>query len=288
MENNQRRALIVGGGGLKGAYTVGVLRRLYDYIGPDQFDAIYTVSVGVFACTFFAAHQIQTMENTWREYVHGSQLIDYLNPLFRGRAILDLDYLVEIFQSSKSFLDLERVAVATPDIFYGLTDYKTAAATWFDARRNRDIIFDLMRASCALPAVYHQQVRINGRRYIDGGVSNPIPVKKAIDDGFSNLVVVLNRPRGDGGEPPSRMLTSFLSRSRAVRCALTRLPDAYKEGERILEQLQTDPTKQVTVIRPSQPLRIRRMTRDRACIIEAIEMGKSDVERAFAQRHSTL
>jgi predicted patatin/cPLA2 family phospholipase len=75
-----KRALIIRGGAMKGAYLVGVIAEFHRQgITADYFDAIYSNSVGVFEQVFYAANQPYFMENTWREYVHGKQLIDFFN-----------------------------------------------------------------------------------------------------------------------------------------------------------------------------------------------------------------
>ena len=59
-----KKALIVGSGGLKGAFEAGAVAKLCRVLGPDYFDAVYASSVGVFAATFFVANQPETIENT--------------------------------------------------------------------------------------------------------------------------------------------------------------------------------------------------------------------------------
>ena len=92
------RALVLGVGGLRGAYDAGVAAALCQTLGHTYFDAIYMSSVGVFAGTFFAANQPDVMEHAWRNYVSGKQLVNYANPL-RGRNILNTEYLIDIFKN---------------------------------------------------------------------------------------------------------------------------------------------------------------------------------------------
>jgi predicted acylesterase/phospholipase RssA len=85
-----KAALLVEGGALRGPYAVGVLRTLHEFGGPNQFDAIVAVSSGVFASTYFAAGQVEEMESTWRNLVHGSQLISFRRRL-KGEPILGVN-----------------------------------------------------------------------------------------------------------------------------------------------------------------------------------------------------
>src|SRR3989344_1338405 len=109
---------------MRGAFLVGALKKIYERLGNEHFDVIIASSVGVFEQAFFAAGQIDIMENTWREYVSGQQLINFLNP-FRGRPILDLDYLIDLFQSKRSMLDLDAFGNSKAKLLTAVTDYKT-------------------------------------------------------------------------------------------------------------------------------------------------------------------
>lgn len=273
-----KRALLVEGGGLRGAYAVGVLRALFEQGGSEQFDAIIAQSSGVFAATFFAAGQVEEMENTWRDLVHGRQLIDYRR-LLRGEPILGLDYLIRLFKTTVR-LDLDRVMKSHPSLWYVLTDYQTGSPVYLDAKCPE--IFDLMRASAALPFVYPLPVIVGGRPYYDGGHSDAIPISWVLDHGFTEVVTVLTRPSGYVKAPNSTFSSRLCLRGApAAREALRHLHERYNEALRIIE---TPPLGvEVTPIRPKRAM-IGRLTRDRETIIAAIEAGKADGREYLAAR----
>lgn len=146
MEKSRKKALVLQGGTIKGAFLVGALLTFYEKLGKDYFDLIIATSVGVFEQAFFASGQIRTMENTWREYVSGIQLINPLNP-FRGRAILDLDYLVEIFQNDKSILDVEAMKGSHPQLLTFVTDCKTREPKLLDLKKD---VFNINESNLCL------------------------------------------------------------------------------------------------------------------------------------------
>src|SRR5437763_4773634 len=100
-------ALVVEGGGLRGAFAVGVLRVLLQHFGPEYFDAVFAVSSGVFAATYFVANQGEEMESTWRFRVFGNQLVNHWNWI-RRQPVLRLDYLIDLFKGPVK-LDVEAV-----------------------------------------------------------------------------------------------------------------------------------------------------------------------------------
>ena len=55
--------------------------------------------------------------------------------------------------------------------------------------------FTMLRATCALP-MFFPAIEMDGEKYYDGGISDPIPVRKALADGCDKLLVILTQPRG--------------------------------------------------------------------------------------------
>ncbi len=51
-----------------------------------------------------------------------------------------------------------------------------------------------LRATCAIPILF-PAIKINGNEYYDGGLLDPIPIKKAIADGNEKHLIVLTRPK---------------------------------------------------------------------------------------------
>lgn len=276
MTGQGRSALLVEGGALRGSYAVGVLRTLFDHGGPDQFDAIVAASSGVFAATYFAARQVEEMESTWRDMVHGSQLISFRRML-RGRAILGLDYLIDLIQNHV-YLDLDKVHAARPSLTYVLTDYRTGLPHYADAKC--PAIFDLMRASAALPWLYPRRMLIGGVRYCDGSFSDPLPVGWLIEQGFTEIVAILTTPREFNHKPLSRVGSHFLFPfSRGTRAAARAYHTTYAASEDLLYHPPAGV--RTVVLRPSgaaTPV----LSRDQRKIIEGIELGKRDTRRAFA------
>ena len=195
-----KRALFLMGGTMKGAYLVGVMKVFYEELGNSYFDSIYSRSVGVFEQVFFATRQPETMEKTWREYVNGNQLIKPAN-LFRGKPVIDLDYLVKIFKSEKSFLNINHLVNSPTNLFTFVTNMKTNSLVVLDLKKEN--VFDAMRATCALPILY-PPVEIRGKKYIDGAMSDRKKWEKVIIDlseKYDELIIVINKKRNKGIVP---------------------------------------------------------------------------------------
>ncbi len=266
-----KKALVVGTGGLRGAYSAGAVATLCRELGPDYFDAVYASSVGVFASTFFISNQPDTIENTWRNLVHGRKLVNLLNAL-RGKPVLDLDYLVKIFQSDESLLNLDDVFRNPTRLVYAVTDYGSGKAVY--KCPTRDNIWNLMKASCALP-FFHGPVIVDGLTYIDGGLTDPLPIDKARADGYDNIIAVWNKPRSFYVEPRMRVAANTLAlmSSAPIRDLLKDFKNKMLAAD---SQLDSD---RLRVIRPSQNLPLNSLldtNKDRLNTV--ISMGVSDAQ----------
>ncbi len=187
-----KTALVLGGGGLSGAYGAGVAAHL-----DMEFDAHYGTSVGVFATTFHLSRQKGTIENTWKNYVDGTKLYNKKNnPHKNGKYDLDLDYLIGIFRNHISHLNLgalfDENGLQKKKLVYAVTDVKTGLPIYVEP--TRDNIFDYMEGSAALPFVNVPHL-VDGRLIMDGSITDPLPIKKAHEDGYGHIVAVINEPK---------------------------------------------------------------------------------------------
>lgn len=184
---------MVGSGGLTGAYGAGVVVTLARELGPEYFDAIYASSVGTFAASFFTAGQPGVIEHVWRHLVDGRKLVSALKPL-SGKRILDLDYLLRVFSEKEGArLDIKGIFQNKSRLVFVLTNYKTGEAIYHIPTATD--ILQCMKASSSFPFI-NPPVNIAGVPCIDGTLSDALPVERALQDGYQELVIVSNKPSG--------------------------------------------------------------------------------------------
>ncbi len=234
---------------MRGAFTVGAMKKIHHTLGIDYFDAIFATSVGVFEQAFFAAGQIDIMENTWREYVHGSQLIKYSN-ILRGKPVLDLDYLVGLFQSDKSRLDVEAMKNSPTKLMTFMTNYETREPILINLKDGP--VFDIMRATCTIPAIYPPKVIVNGRRYVDSWLAPKEKFTKLLEECLEDYDEVM-----------------------AI--------GTFKEDP-VLDGIKT---KKIMQLKPSRFIQWWTLDTNRGRIIETIKQGEVDMERFIIENKLT-
>ncbi|MFH1207801.1 MAG: patatin-like phospholipase family protein [Patescibacteria group bacterium] len=265
------RALIVGPGGLHGAYGAGVLSVLGRKLEPDYFHTVYACSVGVLTATFFVAKQPDTIENTWRHLVSDRQLVNFLNPLF-GKEIMDLEYLIGIFSDDRSRLDTHTAFNSPTKLVYNLTNYRNGKAVYISPHENNWQV--LMKASCALPVI-NQPIVVGLERYIDGGAADPLPLDKALFDGHDELVIIINRDKY--AYAGNRFNLSWLA-SWVTPAPISRLlKNDIQRKRHIIERATSDI--RCRIIRPSKKSPLKSLfDTDKRHLNGIIDLGKQDAE----------
>src|SRR6185503_17537287 len=138
-------ALVIEGGGLRGAFSAGVAAELAA-AGVPAFDDIVAVSSGAPTAAYLATGQPEDAVAIWRGYTHGTQLIALRN-FVRGRPLMDIDRLVDVFRRVVP-LDAPQLARSKSRLWVGLTDCRTGEGCRVVATPLN--VFELLRATMAL------------------------------------------------------------------------------------------------------------------------------------------
>ena len=250
--------LVLEGGGMKGIYTAGVLDFFLDK--GIEFSSCYGVSAGACHVCSFLSKQ-------------------------RGRAYdISVDYLDDPNYCSVSSLlrtgDLFGVKMCYDDIPNRLNPYDYKAFDSYRGRafavvtnivtgqpeylRLRDMHKDIaaVRASASLPLV-SRKVEIGGKLYLDGGLSDSVPILRSILDGNRKNVVVLTKEVGYRREPSKHL--------ELIRIRYAKYPKIYElmknrhvAYNRMLDYLAAqEENGQAFVIRPQKKSGVGRVEKDK-------------------------
>lgn len=133
---------------------------------------------------------------------------------------------------------------------------------------------DALRASGSMPFV-SRPVLLDGRRYLDGGVSDSIPFRWMSAQGYDKLIVVLTREEGYRKTPMNPALLRLLGmRSPALARRLARRHDDYNRALEELERWQAEG--RAFVVRPSRKTPISRIETDPDKLQQVYDLGRAD------------
>lgn len=186
---NATTAFVLGGGGHRGAYEVGMLKALTEAgVTPDF---VCGTSIGAINGALFAASPdaegIASLEQAWRS-------LDFRD-LFpgslwsRARAAIAQRTHLHANDHLRVWL-LDRLGTASfsslPVPFACVAAcIEDSTEVWFDSGP----VVDALLASSAVPGLL-PPVEIEGKHYIDGGVVNSIPLSRALASGATEIFVL--------------------------------------------------------------------------------------------------
>lgn len=260
---------------MRGAYAAGAIIGLQQ--AGEHFDAVYASSSGACSAAYLAASQPEGLQ-IWQEHLDGSKLIRVANVL-RGRPLLDLGYLVDEVFGRRIPLNLDALRAATHPVWVTVTHARTGVAEYRDLR-SEPAPLETLRASAALPIAYGRSVRLGAELYVDGGLADPIPVRRALEDGADEVTVVLTRPLGYRRPAASRAMTMIASPHRGARIAMARMHERYNDALDAVAQ----PPEGVTarVIAPPPTLHLSRLMRGADELRAAVAQGMADATRMLS------
>lgn len=180
--------LILEGGGMKGAYTSGVL----DYFLEKEieFSDCYGVSAGAVNLCSFLSKQKKRGFKTLTGYMDNSRYCGLYSLITDGN-IINSEFSTDIIPNYLLPFDRE-----TYDKYEGkacavVTNIETGEPEYLSIKKMPKGL-KVVQASTALPLMF-QTVEIDGKLYLDGGISDAIPIRRSILDGNRKNVIILTK-----------------------------------------------------------------------------------------------
>lgn len=264
------------GGGLRGSYGAGVL----DYCMDQNvvFDYGIGVSAGSANISSYMAHQRGRNYTFYTEYMSRPEYMGW-KAFLKTKSYVGLDYIYGDLSDSWGEYPLDWPAiVANPAPFKIVaTNAYTGLPVYFDKSDMHQDDYSAIKASCNVPVV-DRAYKINGIPYYDGGISDPVPFKKAFLDGCDKVVIILTRPKhyrriSSTDERAGKMLSVVYPS--AGQDVLTR-GEVY--NRQVDEAMKLEKEGKVLIIAPSSIGQMKTLTKDTETIKDLYDKGYKDAE----------
>ncbi|HBK29027.1 MAG TPA: patatin family protein [Parabacteroides sp.] len=249
--------LVLEGGGMRGIFTVGVL----DYLMDNEIWFPYTIGVSAGASNGISYASRQR----GRSYFSNIELLEKhnyigLKSLLKGHGYIDLDFLFYEYPDRYYPFDYKTYQ-ASPDRFVMVaSDCRTGKPVYFEEKCDMKRLLDACKASCTLP-VMCPITYVDGIPMVDGGVSDAIPIRKAIEEGYKQNVIILTRNKGYRKVDKNFYLPPFIYRQfPAIQEQLKLRYKHYNQTLDYIEQLEDEG--KAIVIRPVNPIQVGRTERN--------------------------
>ena len=235
---------------MRGAWAAGVLGLLHER-GQSQYDLVYAASSGACSAAYFVAGLWKPAQAIWHE--QASKAVRKVNFL-RHKPIIDLAYLVDHVFRQYVPLSVEALHRTPTQFYIVLTDCHTAEPVYFLARDER--IFDALRATSSMPLATRGFDYVDGHPYADGGIADPIPIQRALQDGATDITVVLTHRASFRLKPMPRWLTlfAFPDYPRVAHALAARQHQVYNAALDLIRQ--PPPGIHIRAFRPVRPMSV--------------------------------
>ena len=184
-------SLILEGGTFRPIFTAGILDALLD--NNIIFPYCIGVSAGITNGVSYISKQRGRNLEVVTKYRNNKKYFGYSNFL-KCKSIFGLDFVFDEIPNKLVPFDMDTYKKYDGKILVGVTNAKTGKTEYLDGK-NLDDRATMLRATCAIP-VFFPVIKINGEEYYDGGICDPIPIRKAILDGNEKHLIILTRPKG--------------------------------------------------------------------------------------------
>ena len=181
--------MVLEGGGLRGIFTTGVLDTLMDNF--IKVDSIIGVSAGaLFGANYFSKQKGRALRYN-KKYLGDIRYISKLSLLLTGNLVNKKFAYYKITKELDPF-DNDTFIKSKKDYYATVTNIETGNPEYLKITNVNEQLEEL-RASSAMPFA-SKIIKINNKKYLDGGISDSIPIDKCISLGYKKIIVVLTQP----------------------------------------------------------------------------------------------
>jgi predicted patatin/cPLA2 family phospholipase len=275
-EDGARVALLVEGGSSRGAYSSGMTIAIEQLGLLGAFDAVYGSSAGALNAAWLLCGRADRSKHAWWDPAIMRTTIDPRRVL-RGKPVVDTRFLVHTVYTEMVPMGFREI-LDNPVEFHPIaTDADTGLAVdLHDQVHDQAGVQAALRASTAMPFLAGRPVEIGGRRYVDAGVSEAVPVRTALAQQATHLVSLRTRRADETtAAPPSRGERLILARWFARRAPGAWATWLAREAGRVEEErLLREHPASLQIRPPAGSARIGRTERRPDLLRDAVDTGR--------------
>ena len=270
--SNHRLGIVVEGGGIRGIYAAGVLDVLSDLHLPVK--GVIGVSAGaIHACSFVAGQKGRSIR-FYKRFCTDDRFFSFKTLIKTGN-IVDTQFCYHDIPYIHDPFDNNRFKNSGIEYYVTCTNVETGQPEYLQLT-DMDKEIDGLRASASLPYV-SQIVDFRGKKLLDGGCSDRIPLKAFEKMGFDRNIVISTQPREHKVKDRDAYLAKLFYRKYPKFCeTFSASPQAYEHTQENIDQAQKNGT--AFVIRPQTSLGIKRLTHDPAQVQRGYDAGQKDAQ----------
>lgn len=250
--------LVLEGGGNRGIFTSGVLDAFIE--NGIEFPYVIGVSMGSCNAASYIGKCKRRQHNIIINYGSDKRYMS-LRSLKEKGEYLNSEWLFGELCYDILPLDQDTFDKANTTLCVPVTNALTGKPEYMYPKSMREYGCPIIRASCSMPLVT-KGFEIGGITYFDGGVTDSIPLKRALEDGCKKAVVILTQDKLFIKQPIKQniLMKKMLKKYPLLAEALFNRHEMYNEQKRFVEEQEINGN--IIVIRPPKPLNCTSIEKD--------------------------
>ena len=268
-----KTCLVLEGGALRGIYTAGVLDELMKE--NIKIDTIIGVSMGALVGINYISNQPKRALRYNLRYSNDKRYISISSFIKTGNIVNKEFAYYELPEKLDKF-DYDTFNKSKTKMICVVTNVDTGKAEYIEIKDSkRDT--EYLRASSAMPGV-SKIIEINNKKYLDGGISDSIPIKYALSKKYDKIIVVTTRCLEYRKENKKSKLLNFIYRKYPEFLnTINNRPIEYNKTVEDIIKLEKE--NKIFVIRPSKKINIKRIEKNNEIIKAQYDLGVKDFNK---------
>jgi predicted patatin/cPLA2 family phospholipase len=272
----EKIGLVLQGGGMRGVYTSGALdffmeKGLY-------FPYVAAVSAGACNASAYLSRQKGLGKIMHINYLKDPRYISLKN-LWYKKSIFGMDFIFDELPKKLQPFHYDIFHQAKEKLVVGTTDCSTGKSLYFE-KDSCEQIFTVIRASCSLPFI-SPIVDYQGFKLLDGGITDPIPIKKSLFDGNEVNVIVLTC---DQTYKEKQLKLKWMAKKmypyyKDLVHAIYNHYKVYNETIEYIKQLEAE--RKAFVLRPQKRIKVKRIEKNPHKLTILYEQGYADAKESY-------
>ena len=188
-ERHKTVSLVLGSGGARGLAHIGVIQVLEER--GYEIRSISGASMGALIGGIYAAGELETYTD-WVCALERLDILRLLDVSFSGSAIFKGERIIRTLKELIGDRNIEDLPISFTAV---ATDLDEGKEVWLA----HGPLFDAIRASIAFPTIF-TPAKQNGRKLVDGGLLNPIPIAPTLHD-LNDLIIAVSLSGAENSSP---------------------------------------------------------------------------------------
>lgn len=270
-----KTGLILEGGAMRGLFSAGVTDVFME--NGIEFDGAIGVSAGAaFGCNYKSRQPGRVIRYN-KQFARDPRFCSFRS-LIKTGDLFGAEFCYHTIPDTIDIFDTEAYVNNPMEFYVVCTDVETGKAVYINSDEAGDDSLEYFRASASMPLV-SRAVEIKGRKYLDGGIADSVPIQYFESIGYDRNVIILTQPEGFIKKPSSaaKLMKYALKEYPMVAKAMENRHNEYNETLAYIAEKEK--TGEVLVIRPEAPLEIGRIEHNPDVMQKVYEQGRKVGEK---------